>query len=407
MAIMTGLSGNEIYCLNLKGLTPGDLVIGNSVHSLGVLGTIGSGFKNLLGGEISQITSLIHEGRQMAFDRMVAEATKRGGIGITGASNELVQLVNTIEFLSIGSTLHQQGAQTEQIGFSSAANGQELYSLIDAGFRPTKFVFGNVAYSIGITGGVFGQLRSLARGEVKQYSEVFNATRHLALQRIQADARATGANSVVGIRTSILPFRGMQEMMMLGTAAYHPALPPEYTQNPVTSDLTCEETWNLIQMGYAPIQLVLGVSVYSLGVIGGITSKFKALSRGEIDELTSLIYEARENAISHILRDAKACGADDVAGIKTYVYALGGGLIEFMAIGTAVKRIPGVATLSQELPPQAIIEDKTTFYNTAEVAFGANVSQQGRTNQRRDTGKDKGPVTAWDVVKIVLRIIGG
>ncbi|MEK0426025.1 MAG: hypothetical protein RJB11_2116, partial [Planctomycetota bacterium] len=38
MVRMTGLSGNEIYCLSLKGYTPGDLVVGNSVFSMGFLG---------------------------------------------------------------------------------------------------------------------------------------------------------------------------------------------------------------------------------------------------------------------------------------------------------------------------------------------------------------------------------
>jgi hypothetical protein len=43
MAIMSGLSGNEMYCLDLKGMSAGELVIGNSVHSLGFLGSIGAG----------------------------------------------------------------------------------------------------------------------------------------------------------------------------------------------------------------------------------------------------------------------------------------------------------------------------------------------------------------------------
>ena len=38
MSIMTGLSGNEMYCLHLKGLSPGELVVGNSVYSLGFVG---------------------------------------------------------------------------------------------------------------------------------------------------------------------------------------------------------------------------------------------------------------------------------------------------------------------------------------------------------------------------------
>lgn len=375
MAIMTGLSGNEMYCLHAKGLTAGDLVIGNSVFSVGFIGSIGSGLRTLAGGEVTQITSIIHEGRQNSYERMVAEARKHGGVGITGVTSELIQHGGNVEFLSVGSTVHQPGVQAEQLQFSTSADGQELYCQMDAGFHPVKFVFGNVAYSIGIGGGIMGTLKSLARGEIHEFSQVFNKTRHLALERITAEARSVNANAVVGIQTSIIPFKGMQEMLMIGTASHHPALPPQYAQAPISSDLTNEEMWNLIYMGYMPIQLVLGVSVYSLGFVGGITSAFKGLVRGEINELTTLIYEARENAIARIAQDAQACGADDVVGIKTYVYQLGSGIIEFMAIGTAVKRMPGVQTLTPQLPPQAIIRDKDTFYNTAETVLGTELNK--------------------------------
>ena len=89
MPVMTGLSGNEMYCLHLKGLRPGDLVIGNSVFSMGVLGGIGAGVNTFLGGEVTQVTGIIHEGRQSAFKRMISEASQRGGIGITGVTSEL------------------------------------------------------------------------------------------------------------------------------------------------------------------------------------------------------------------------------------------------------------------------------------------------------------------------------
>ncbi len=185
------------------------------------------------------------------------------------------------------------------------------------------------------------------------------------------------ANAVVGIRTTILPFGGMQEMVMIGTASRHAALPERHDKHPVTSDLTCEEMWNLVHIGYMPIQLVLGVSVYSMGFVGSIVAGFKSLVRGEIAELTSLIYEARENAIARLRADAELCGADDVVGIKTYVYALGSGIIEFMAIGTAVKKMPGLTTLSQTLPPQAVIQDKNTFINTAEKTIGTDLNKRG------------------------------
>jgi uncharacterized protein YbjQ (UPF0145 family) len=374
MTVMTGLSGNEIFCLRKKGLSPGDMVIGNSVYSMGFLGSLWAGISTLTGGEVTQVTDMVHQGRLNSYTRMVAEATKHGGVGITGVSNELIQQQGNVEFLSIGSCLHQDGARSEQLAFSSSADGQELYCQMDAGFRPIKFVFGNVAYSIGVGGGIGGMFKSMQRGEIEQYSQIFNQTRHLALQRITNEARSVGANAVVGIETSIIPFQGMQEMVMIGTASFHPALPPQHAQAPITSDLTNEEMWNLVNMGYMPLQLLLGVSVYSVGIVGGLTAALKSFSRGEINELTTLIYEARENAIGKISRDAQAVGADDVVGIKTYVYALGSGIIEFLAIGTAVKKIPGLTTVSENLPPQALIRDKSTFVNTAEMAIGTNLN---------------------------------
>ncbi len=158
MSIMTGLSGNEIYCLHLKGLSPGDLVIGNSVFSMGFLGSLAAAGRNLLGGEVSQITNIIHEGRIEAYNRMVNEAESRGGAGITGVTNELRSFHNNTEFLSVASVVHREGASGETIEFTSSADGQELYCQLDAGFHPVRFVFGNVAYSIGAAGGIIGTL---------------------------------------------------------------------------------------------------------------------------------------------------------------------------------------------------------------------------------------------------------
>ena len=79
-------------------------------------------------------------------------------MGITGVNSELVQHAGNVEFLSIGSSIHKEGAvgQTETLEFTSSADGQELYCQIDAGFKPLKFAFGNVAYSIGVGGGIAG-----------------------------------------------------------------------------------------------------------------------------------------------------------------------------------------------------------------------------------------------------------
>ena len=372
----TGLSGNEMYCLDEIGYKAGDLVVGNSVHALGFGRSIGSGFKTITGGEVTQFTNLIEEGRAAALKRMEQEATDRGAVGITGVTSEIIFHGGNIEFLSVGSSLHTKGntGSKETLQFSTSTDGQDMYAQIDSGYHPVKFVFGNVAYSIGITSGIIGTFKTLARGEIKEFSDIFNKTRHLALERIIKEAKDVGANSVVGIETTILPFgmSGVKEMLMIGTASKNEALP---AGDVVTSDLTQQEMWNLNKMGYAPLKLLIGTSVYSLGFIGGITSAFKGLTKGEIPELSTLIYEARENALAIINNEANAIGADEVVGVKTYVYQLGSGLIEFMAIGTAVKKIAGVKNKSAQLPPQAFTADWDTFVDTAEMSFGVNLNK--------------------------------
>ncbi|MBI3875319.1 MAG: heavy metal-binding domain-containing protein, partial [Verrucomicrobia bacterium] len=78
--------------------------------------------------------------------------------------------------------------------------------------------------------------------------------------------------------------------------------------------------------------------------------------------------DAREHAIGLIRAEAQAIGADDVVGIKTHIHELGN-LIEFMAIGTAVKRVPGITTATPNLPPQAVMKDKETWINRENNLF--------------------------------------
>src|SRR5271165_4358563 len=103
--LMTGLSGNEIYCLAQKGYAPGNIVVGNSVHSLGFVRGITSGLKTLSGGEIGSITQLIVDGRHAAINRLEKEAKDEGAGGLTGVTSELRKLSNLMEFIAVGSAV--------------------------------------------------------------------------------------------------------------------------------------------------------------------------------------------------------------------------------------------------------------------------------------------------------------
>lgn len=376
--VYSGISGNEFYCLYLCNFKPGNLLVGNSVYSMGFLGSLLSGVRTTIGGEISQITNMISEGRRLSFDRLQNEMNQLQAHGVTGVSSELIFHPANIEFLSVGSSIYSQGNVPAK-PISSSSDGQEFFCQVDAGYIPMQFVFGNVAYSIGIGRNIIGQLKELRKGEISQYSNIFNTTRNMALERISGEAKKIGANSVIGIRTTILPIgeNGVQEMVMIGTASFNDKLTDIANQvgGVLTSDFTAEETWNVTRLGYVPLKLILGTSVYALGVAGGIKAAIRGFIKGEISALTQMIYGAREESLKKVQQQAEAINADDVLGIKTYIYQLGGDVIEFLAIGTAVKKMPAISTRSDQLPPQAIIRDKTTFINAAETSFQTNLNK--------------------------------
>ena len=355
---VSGMSGNELFCLAAKNLSPGEIAVGNSVFSLGLGGAISAFGQALAGGELTQLSQLISEGRHAAIQRMEEDARRVGASGVTGVVSELRSLSGFTEFLSQGTTVHTPVPPSHL--FSTSASGTDLYCHLDAGYQPMRFAMGNVAYALGIGAGVSGMFRSLARGEVHEFSQMYNQIRHTALARLQAEAAQLGANSVVDLKLRMLPMAGAIELLITGTASYHPRFSqgPVRPEQVVTSELTGEELWNLAQLGYAPVRLVMATSVYSLGLTGSVGAMFKGMSRGEIPELTRLIYQARENCLELIRQEATHFGAERVIGNKLMIQDLGCGIIDVMAVGTAVRRLDGITPATPALIPQAVIVDR-------------------------------------------------
>jgi uncharacterized protein YbjQ (UPF0145 family) len=201
---------------------------------------------------------------------------------------------------------------------------------------------------------------------------------------LKQEAAAIGANAVVDIGVDIRPFgAGTVELLMTGTAARHPRLPERpAAEHVVTSELTGEELWNLAKLGYAPVELVMATSVFSLGVVGGIGAMFSGLSKGEISELTTLVYHARENCIELLRKEATRLGAERVIGANLHIRELSPGLIEVVAVGTAIRPAPDMAPASPNLIPQAIIVDREVF-NLGAAMPGVMGSVNGAMSARR------------------------
>ena len=109
-----------------------------------------------------------------------------------------------------------------------------------------------------------------------------------------------------------------------------------------TSDLSTRDLWLLEDRGYEPLGLVVGNTVFALGVGSGIAAGLKGMARGEVQEYTKLLYEARELAISRMQEEATALNADGVIAVRIEIENMhSGSWLHIMAIGTAVKRKEG------------------------------------------------------------------
>ena len=105
-----------------------------------------------------------------------------------------------------------------------------------------------------------------------------------------------------------------------------------------TSDLSGQEFWLVVDKGYQPLGLVLGNCVYSMGAVGGFMAGLKGMVRGEVEQYSRLMYEARELALNRMQAEADALGADGVVAVKLKIdYMHNGEWMEVTAIGTAVK----------------------------------------------------------------------
>ncbi len=82
--------------------------------------------------------------------------------------------------------------------------------------------------------------------------------------------------------------------------------------------------------------LVRGSTVRARNVGRDIFASIKNLVGGEISEYTRLLADAREEALSRMLKDAEQLGADAIVNVRFMTSAVGQGLAEILAYGTAV-----------------------------------------------------------------------
>ena len=101
-----------------------------------------------------------------------------------------------------------------------------------------------------------------------------------------------------------------------------------------TSDLSVNEFLLVREVGFRPIGMVLGSSIYHVGMQIGRWGRNQ-----ELETLSQAMYHARELAMTRMEAEAAALGAHGIVGVRLTVEAreFGEDIAEFIAIGTAVK----------------------------------------------------------------------
>jgi uncharacterized protein YbjQ (UPF0145 family) len=106
-----------------------------------------------------------------------------------------------------------------------------------------------------------------------------------------------------------------------------------------TSDLSVNEFLLVKQAGFDPVGLVVGSSIYHIGIQVAGWKKSQ-----ELTVLSEAMYGARQLAMTRMEEEADQLGADGVVGVRLDIgrYEWGQDMAEFIAIGTAVKHREGV-----------------------------------------------------------------
>lgn len=101
-----------------------------------------------------------------------------------------------------------------------------------------------------------------------------------------------------------------------------------------TSDLSVDEFLLVEQAGFEALGLVMGSSIYHVGFQWQKWSVSQ-----ELVVLTRAMFQARELAVTRMEEEADLLGADGVVGVRLVFkqYAMEEGVLEFQAIGTAVR----------------------------------------------------------------------
>jgi uncharacterized protein YbjQ (UPF0145 family) len=248
--------------------------------------------------------------------------------------------------------------------WGSALTTQEFAAIRGVGFEPVGQVFGAAVYAAGdargydcpgaqgSSGATTPATQVPGRGDPGSFGllvEAMYRARHTAIGRMSAECAGLDGHGVVGVRLRRGPFRlGGLEFTAIGTAVRAPGA-AHGRGAPFTSGLSGQDFAKLVQTGWVPAGLALGISIGSRHDDRATARQSRQWSGNvEVAGWTELVSGSRHDARRALEDDVRQLGAEGVviAGMQTRVReqdcpaAVGrhDHIVEATIIGTAIAR---------------------------------------------------------------------
>jgi uncharacterized protein YbjQ (UPF0145 family) len=252
------------------------------------------------------------------------------------------------------STRLAQTAGADPAGvFTSDLSVSEYTLLGEAGFEPLGFVVGSSIYHVGLQVGRWNRNQ-----ELQVLTQAMYNARELAMSRMRAEADHLGADGIVGVQLKLQMYAWGQDVLeflatgtavraMEGTGAHRA---PD--GRAFTSDLSGQDFFRLLASGAVPVSFVLVTCVYHIAHQGVMQSLRQVGQNQEMPQFTQGIYEARELALTRMQAEATQARASGIVGVTVAVlnHVWGGHATEFLATGTAIRRLSAEHRLPETTP---------------------------------------------------------
>ena len=196
------LSVNEFMVVREAGFDPVGFVVGSSIYHVGLQV---AGYRQSM--ELTVLSQAMYEARNLAMTRMEEEADQLGADGIVGVRLEINRYAwgeNMAEFIALGTAIkHREGVLHRAPNgrpFTSDLSGQDFWTLLRTGHRPVGMVMGSCVYHVAHQAMRQAFKMTGRNVEMPNFTQAMYDARELAMERMQTEAEALGAEGIVGVQ---------------------------------------------------------------------------------------------------------------------------------------------------------------------------------------------------------------